>query len=169
MLDASILGDPGVVSRAGRKDATKVFIHGGKSPWIPTLTGLFPNGQANAGSWLGKKKCFVLLCSIGEQFLLSSFREFLHDGYQHCYYRCAGSTSDLRRSTWNLERLYVVTYSRARHSKSPLFFSNSLVGYAILKDFSYLFGGKFTGRKFCRWRHDNNPRSIYSKNSTMSP
>ena len=30
---------------------------------------------------IGHKKCFVLLCPIGEQFLLSSFREFLHDGY----------------------------------------------------------------------------------------
>ena len=27
------------------------------------------------------KKCFVLLCPIGEQFFLSSFREFVHDGY----------------------------------------------------------------------------------------
>ena len=27
------------------------------------------------------KKCFVLLCPIGEQHLLSSFREFVHDGY----------------------------------------------------------------------------------------
>ena len=27
------------------------------------------------------KKCFVLLCPIGERFLLSSFREFVHDGY----------------------------------------------------------------------------------------
>ena len=27
------------------------------------------------------KKCFVLLCPIGEQFLLNSFREFVHDGY----------------------------------------------------------------------------------------
>ena len=26
-------------------------------------------------------QCFVLLCPIGEQFLLSSFREFVHDGY----------------------------------------------------------------------------------------
>ena len=26
-----------------------------KSPWVPTLTGPFPNGQANAGSWLGTK------------------------------------------------------------------------------------------------------------------
>ena len=30
---------------------------------------------------IGHKKCFVLLCPIGEQFLLSSFREFVHDGY----------------------------------------------------------------------------------------
>ena len=33
--------------------------------------------------WLliGHKKCFVLLCPIGEQHLLSSFREFVRDGY----------------------------------------------------------------------------------------
>ena len=33
--------------------------------------------------WLliGHKKCFVLLCPIGKQFLLSPFREFVHDGY----------------------------------------------------------------------------------------
>ena len=30
---------------------------------------------------IGHKRCFVLLCPIGEQFLLSSIREFLHDGY----------------------------------------------------------------------------------------
>ena len=29
---------------------------------------------------IGHKKCFVLLCPIGEQFLLSFFREFVHDG-----------------------------------------------------------------------------------------
>ena len=51
----TILGDPGAVSRAGRKGATKVFKHRRKSPWVPTLTGPFPNGQANAGSWLGTK------------------------------------------------------------------------------------------------------------------
>ena len=50
-----ILGDPGVVSRAGRKVATKVLKHRRKSPWVPILTGPFPNGQANAGSWLGTK------------------------------------------------------------------------------------------------------------------
>ena len=51
----TILGDPGAVSRVGRKGATKVFKHRRKSPWVPTLTGPFPNGQANAGSWLGTK------------------------------------------------------------------------------------------------------------------
>ena len=30
---------------------------------------------------IGHKKCFVLLRPIREQFLLSSFREFVHDGY----------------------------------------------------------------------------------------
>ena len=43
-----------------------------------------------------------------------------------------------------------------RLSKSPLFFF-SWWGYAILRNFSYLFGAKFTGRKFYRWRHGNWP------------
>ena len=30
---------------------------------------------------IGHKKCFVLLCPIGQQFLLSFFREFVHDSY----------------------------------------------------------------------------------------
>ena len=36
-----------------------------------------------SGCWLliGHKKCSVLLCPIGEQFLVSSFHEFIHDGY----------------------------------------------------------------------------------------
>ena len=39
---------------------------------------------------IGHKKCFVLLCPIGEQLLLSSFREFVHDGY--CFdHRLSGS------------------------------------------------------------------------------
>ena len=45
-----ILGDPGAVSRVGRKDVTKVFKYGRKSPWVPTLTELFPKLQADAGS-----------------------------------------------------------------------------------------------------------------------
>ena len=68
---------PGV----GRKGATKVFKRGRKSPWLVTLTGSFPNGRVNAGSWLCAKKCFVLLCPISEQHCLSYFCVFVHDRY----------------------------------------------------------------------------------------
>ena len=74
-------GNPGAVSRAGRNGATKVFKHWRKSPWVRTLTGPFPNSQVNTGSWLGTKKCIVLLCPIGEQIFVSSYtwiREFVH-------------------------------------------------------------------------------------------
>ena len=50
-----ILGDPGAVSRVGRKGGTKVFKYVRKSPWVPTLTERFPKIQAVAGSWLGTK------------------------------------------------------------------------------------------------------------------
>ena len=48
-------GDPGAVSWFGRKDASKVFKHERKSPWLPTLTRPFLNGQGSAGSCLGTK------------------------------------------------------------------------------------------------------------------
>ena len=63
-----ILGDPGAVSRARRKGATKVFKHRRKSPWVPTLTGPFPNGQANAGSWLGTKNALYYCAQSANSF-----------------------------------------------------------------------------------------------------
>ena len=70
-----ILADPGAVSQVRRKGWSKVFKQGRKSSWVPTLAELFPKIQADAGS-LGTKSQ-----GIGAQFLLSSFREFVHDGY----------------------------------------------------------------------------------------
>ena len=66
--DNIILGDPGAVSRAGRKGATKVFKHRRKSPWVPTLTGPFPNGQVNAGSWLGTKNALYYCAQSANSF-----------------------------------------------------------------------------------------------------
>ena len=57
-----ILGDPGAVSRVGRKGATKVFKYGRKSPWVPTLTKIFPKIQEDAGSWLDTKNA-LYYCS----------------------------------------------------------------------------------------------------------
>ena len=44
---------------------------------------------------IGHKKCFVLLCPIGEQFLLSSFREFVHDGYCVDHRLCGSCTREM--------------------------------------------------------------------------
>ena len=77
-MDRVILGDPGAVSRAGRKGATKVFKHRRKSPWVPTLTGPFPKGQANAGSWLGFKNALYYFAQSANSF---SWVLFVHDGY----------------------------------------------------------------------------------------
>ena len=72
-----ILGDPGAVSRARRKVTRKVFKHGWKSPWVPTLTRPFPKGQANAGSWLGTKNalyyCAQSVNSFSWVLFLSSY------------------------------------------------------------------------------------------------
>ena len=80
--DPFILGDPGAVSKVGRKGGTKVFKYGRKSPWVPTLTEqAISKNSSGCQLLIGHKKYFVLLCSISEQFLLSSFHEFVHDGY----------------------------------------------------------------------------------------
>ena len=66
--------------------------------------------------WLliGHKKYFVLLCPIGEQHLLSSFREFVHDGYylatvarfvhQAFLTRNEGTTDAISRSQFALRK-----------------------------------------------------------------
>ena len=56
-----ILGDPGAVSRVGKKGTTKVFKYGQNSPWVLTLTELFPKIQADAVSWLGTKKLRIIV------------------------------------------------------------------------------------------------------------
>ena len=66
------------VSRVGRKGGTKVFKYGRKSPWVPTLTKLFPKIQANTGSWLGTKNALYYCVQSAKSL---SFREFVHHGY----------------------------------------------------------------------------------------
>ena len=64
----SILRDPGAVSRVGRKGATKVFKYGRKSPWVPTLTELFPKIQADSGSLLGTKNALYYCAQLANSF-----------------------------------------------------------------------------------------------------
>ena len=69
-----VLGDPGAVSRVERKGGTKVFKYG----WTHRT---ISKNSSRCQLLIGYKKCFVLLCRISEQSLLSSFREFEHDDY----------------------------------------------------------------------------------------
>ena len=52
------------------------------------------------------KKCFVLLCPIGEQFLLSSFRQFVRDGYR-CPVRSPTFPNQKRRNYQEVEKRFV--------------------------------------------------------------
>ena len=63
-----IFGDPGAVSRVRRKGWTKVFKCGRKSPWVPTLTELFPKIQVDAGSWLGTKNALYYCAQSANSF-----------------------------------------------------------------------------------------------------
>ena len=60
---------------------------------------------------IGHKKCFVLLCPIGKQFLLSSFCEFVHNGL-HCLATLAGifGNGPVRVSTQGLFCPYLKTF-----------------------------------------------------------
>ena len=64
----TILGDPGAVIRVGRKGATNFFKYERKSPWVPTLTELFPKIQADAGSWLGTKNALYYCAQSAHSF-----------------------------------------------------------------------------------------------------
>ena len=61
-------GNPGAVSRARRNGTTKVFKHWRKSPWVPTLTGPFPNSQASTGSWVGTKTALYYCAQSADRF-----------------------------------------------------------------------------------------------------
>ena len=64
----AILGGPGADSRVGRKGGASLFKHGSKSPWVPTLTELFPKIQADAGSWLGTKNALYYCAQSANSF-----------------------------------------------------------------------------------------------------
>ena len=75
-----ILGDPGAVSRAGEKARRSFQAQAEKALGTDSYQTI---SKRSSECWLliRLKECFVLLCPIGEQHLLSSYREFVHDGY----------------------------------------------------------------------------------------
>ena len=70
----------GQLSGSGEKAGRKFSSKGKRAPGYRLSPRYFQN-SSGCRLLIGHKKCFVLLCPIGEQFLLSSFHEFVHDGY----------------------------------------------------------------------------------------
>ena len=69
-------------SQSGRqKGRDESFQVRGKEPLGTDSNLIISKNSSQCPLLIGHKKCFVLLCPIGEQFLLSSFRECVHDGY----------------------------------------------------------------------------------------
>ena len=66
--ERAILGDPRAVCRVRRKGGTNVFKYRRKSPWVPTLTELFPKIQADTGSWLGTKNALYYCAQSANSF-----------------------------------------------------------------------------------------------------
>ena len=77
----NILGDPGA-SQSGRvKRRDESFQAWAEEPLGTDSRRTISKRSSQCLLLIGHIKCFVLLCSIGEQHLLSSFREFVHDGF----------------------------------------------------------------------------------------
>ena len=68
-------------SVGSEEKAGQTFSSRGKEPLGTETHRTISKNSSGCRLLIGHKKCFVLLCPIGEQFLLSSFREFVHDGY----------------------------------------------------------------------------------------
>ena len=115
-----ILGDPGAVSRAGRKGATKVFKHRRKSPWVPTLTGPFPNGQVNAGSWLGTKNalyyCAQSANSISWVLFVSSYTTAI-DSITACLAHAPNKCTQSGNFQFDINTFYLTKNSYVKRPK----------------------------------------------------
>ena len=94
--------------------------------------------------WLliGYKKCFVLLCPIGEQFLLSSFRKFVHDRYYFAtvsrFVHQAFLTRQKRRNYRWVEKRFGSLWTK-NPWKSCELIHGKLTGFS--KDFNGIFKG----------------------------
>ena len=71
-----LIPDVGSEEKAGQ-----TFLLRGKEPLGTETHRTISKNSSGCRLLIGHKKCFVLLCPIGEHISMSSFRVFVHDGY----------------------------------------------------------------------------------------
>ena len=110
----------------GEKARRKFSSMGGRAPGYRLSPDHFQTAKRMHWFLIGHKKCFVLLCPIGEQHLLSSFRGFVHDGY------------------------YLATVARFVHQAFLTINEGSTDETKNVLD--TISSSRFAPRKFCFWR-----------------
>ena len=140
-----ILGDPGGVSRAEeRRDEN--FQARAEEPLGTDSQRTISKRSSKCWLLIGHKKGYVLLYPIGEEFLLSSFREFVHDGY--CLSRLTGSFTKLvharetfifyfpnqkRRNYWWVEKTFrmlsagAIQFAQESQKSNSLAWQNKII------------------------------------------
>ena len=81
LLLRPILGDPGAVSRVGRKGGTKVFITGERAPGYRLSPDHFQKFKRMPALDWAQKNSLYYCAQSANSILMSSFRVFVHDGY----------------------------------------------------------------------------------------
>ena len=107
-MNISILGDPGAVSREKSQDESFQVL--AKEPLGKDSHRTLSENSSGCRLLIGHKKCFVLLCPIGEQFLLSSFREFVHDEAENTCGNLCRQECEARSKSYSLHPLFLGTY-----------------------------------------------------------
>ena len=84
------------VSRVGRKGGKKVFKYGRKSPWVPTLTELFPKIQAVVEHAISCRACGM---PIRFPVNMKVYGRYLKEGFLYWLLHVVGrpSTTDEQR------------------------------------------------------------------------
>ena len=81
---------------SGEKAGRKFSRTGKRAPWYRLSPNYFQKfKRIPAPDWAQKMLCIYILCPIGAQFLVSSFREFVHDGYMSQTSRDRDNTKEM--------------------------------------------------------------------------
>ena len=97
-----ILGDPGGSQSGREKGREESFQVRAKEPLGTEYHRTISKNSTGCRLLIGHKKCFVLLCPIGEQFLLSSSRRALSPDPTDC--------------PWVSEDVVIIDHSRKDHN-----------------------------------------------------
>ena len=116
----------------GEKARRRVSRMGGRAPGYRLSPELF-QAVKRMLALIGHKKCFVLLCPIDEQHLLSLFREFVHDSYRLDHSLSASRTKEMH-TVRKLSVWYKLPISNTVYPKTKDAFPVTCVAWRFFRE-----------------------------------